>query len=447
MPLETTSKRSVYGIVFLTLFIDLIGFSIIFPIFAHLVDYYSQQQSGILHWCMQLLTEGFPQASSEQITALFGGVLFGIYALLQFVMAPVWGTLSDKIGRRPILLISVAGNTLAYVLWVFAGHFIILLLSRLMAGAMSGNISTASAAVADVSEEKDRAKAMGLVGAAIGLGFIMGPAIGGLLYSYGPTIESSLEPGLLSLNPFSFIAGCAALLSVINAVLLWKKFPETLSVEMRQSAAKTTRSINIFGFFKGDFAPGVGRCNAIYLCYMILFAGMESTLVFLAKDFVSYEPGHIAALFVMIGMIGVIIQGGLIRRLVPRFGEKRLLIAGIIVQIPGYVCLSLVETTMSQTYLIIGAASMAIGSACLMPSLSSLVSRASSAQTQGRVMGVFRSVGSLGRALGPFFGAVCYFTFSPSAPYLIAAVLVLIPLCIAFLLPVPVSLEVSASED
>ena len=419
------NKRSTYGVIFLTLFLDLIGFSIIFPVFAHIVSFYQAQGSGVLTYCFELIHTWFPQASDDQAAALFGGVLFGAYALLQFIMAPVWGSLSDRYGRRPILLISIAGNALSYVLWIFAGHFVVLIVARLMAGAMSGNISTASAAIADVSSEENRAKGMGMLGAAIGLGFIMGPAVGGLVYSYLPQFGSEGVLPVFALNPFSMLALIAAILSSLNLLWVWRKFDETLTPDKRQAQSKKSRRL-----FDPELGRDIVRCNVIYLFYMILFAAMESTLVFLAKEKLDYTPGLIASLFVMIGFVSALIQGGMIRRLVPRLGEKKVLGLGLALQLPGYVAVACIAWEAPSICLWLGAALLAAGSACVMPSVSSLVSRNASDEIQGKALGILRASGSLGRVLGPFLGAVCYFFISPAAPYVCGALLIVIPLLI-----------------
>ncbi len=424
-----TGNRKIYGIIFLTLFLDLIGFSIIFPVFAHIVDFYQQQDSGLLAYALASLQELFPRASDDQIAALFGGVLFGAYALLQFIMSPIWGSLSDRYGRRPILLSSVGGNLLSYVLWIWAGDFALLLVARLLAGAMSGNISTASAAIADMSTEENRAKGMGMLGAAIGLGFIMGPACGGLIYSFLPQLgEQNTDLSFFALNPFSFLALFAAILSAINLLLLWRSFPETLQKDQR--SVERVR-FSVAGLFNKELGRDVIRCNLLYLCYMILFAAMESTLVFLAKEQLAFTPGHIASLFVMIGFIGVFIQGGMIRRLVPRLGEKKLLVCGLSIQVPGYALLAMLGYGASEAFIWLGTGLLAAGSACIMPTVSSLVSRNAAAHVQGRAMGLFRGTGALGRAVGPFLGASCYFFISPAAPYVCGACAMIIPLLLA----------------
>ena len=168
------SGRSAIGVVLLTVFLDMVGFSILFPIFPRMLDHYLALEgadSAIGHLTRSL--SGLAGGDANAVQTLFGGLLGSVYSVLQFLFAPVWGGLSDRIGRRPTLLLTLTGTCLGYVLWIFSGSFWLLVLSRLFSGLCSGNISTASAVVADVTEGKNRARGMGLLGMMIGLGFIL----------------------------------------------------------------------------------------------------------------------------------------------------------------------------------------------------------------------------------------------------------------------------------
>ncbi len=174
-------KKTGLGSIFLVLFVDLIGFSIVFPLFPEMMRWYGDQSGSLLALLMQPVDALFPGVDPLQRAALFGGLLGALYAGLQFIAAPFWGRMSDRYGRRPILLVSLVGSLVANLLWVFSGSFSVLLLSRLLAGAMTGNIAVANAAVADVTTSANRSKGMAAVGMAFGLGFILGPAMGGWL--------------------------------------------------------------------------------------------------------------------------------------------------------------------------------------------------------------------------------------------------------------------------
>ncbi|HVS20136.1 MAG TPA: MFS transporter, partial [Planctomycetota bacterium] len=181
---ERPRTRSVLGLVFLTAFLDLAGFSILFPLFPELLSHYlalEGEDSLLGRGVAQLAAwAGDGEDADFLVVALFGGLLGALYSTLQFLFAPLWGSVSDRIGRRPTLVFTLAGTCMAYLVWFFAGSFALLVASRLFAGVMAGNIATASAVVADVTSARDRSKGMGLLGAGIGLGFIFGPAIGGL---------------------------------------------------------------------------------------------------------------------------------------------------------------------------------------------------------------------------------------------------------------------------
>ncbi|MFW5830080.1 MAG: MFS transporter, partial [Planctomycetota bacterium] len=194
MPQKQASNA---GVVFLTLFLDLVGFSIVFPLFADIVAWYDGHADGMLAVVNSGLTGLVPWADDAQRQALLGGVIFGLFALLQFLCSPLWVALSDRIGRRKVLILTVLGNLLAYVLWALSGSFTLFVLSRILAGSMSGNIAVASAAMADISDDQNRIKRMALIGIAFALGFICGPALGAFAMAALPALpEWQLAGGL-----------------------------------------------------------------------------------------------------------------------------------------------------------------------------------------------------------------------------------------------------------
>ncbi len=248
MDKASSSKRAI-GIVWLTVFIDLIGFSIIFPIFPAMLDWYLPRlESGtLLHDAVHGLLN--MTAGSNQgflVSVLFGGFLGSLYSFLQFFASPIWGRLSDRHGRRPILLITTVGTALSYFVWIFAGGFWLLILSRMVAGIMSGNIAVATASIADLTDTKKRSKGMALIGVAFGLGFILGPAIGGLgsLIDFGVNFENT---GTIGLTPFSFPALLAFILALGNFLWVWRAFPETNPVDLESKPAKEKRVLLQFG--------------------------------------------------------------------------------------------------------------------------------------------------------------------------------------------------------
>jgi len=436
---KNNKQGSHLGQVFLIVFIDLIGFSVIFPLVPHMLDHYLALEgpeslvgrlTGLLH---RIAGEG--AGSTIAVHALFGGFLGSLYSGLQFLFAPVWGAHSDRHGRRPTLLITLAGTAVSYLIWFVSGSFLLLVISRLLGGTMSGNISTASAVIGDTTSGRDRAKGMGIIGMAVGLGFILGPALGGL----GALLDLTAgRPGLerIGMNPFSVPAGIAFLLATINLVWVALRFRETLPPEKRGLSADGRKpSLHPFRIAKQLHAPGIRRTNLTYFFYLASFSAVEFTLTFLTFERLAYSPLKNAWIFVYVGLLIAIIQGGLIRRLVPRFGEKRLALMGLLLPLPGFV---LIGTSYSTAQLYLGLTLMAVGSAFTMPTLSALASRYAPADRQGLAMGSFRSAGALARAVGPILGGLLFWRLGSSSPYLIAAAFLALPLFLAFGLP-PVS--------
>lgn len=434
----SNSSRSVLGIVFLTVFLDIVGFSIIFPLFPEMLDhYFTLEGSDSALGRLVAWLGNFTGGDDNAVETLFGGLLGSLYGLLQFFFAPIWGGLSDRIGRRPTLLFTLAGTVLSYLLWGLAGSFWVLIAARLLGGAMAGNISTASAAVADTTAAKDRAKGMGMVGMAIGLGFILGPALGAMFVN----IELPTGEGVFSINPFSGAAMASMALAIINLLLVVKRFPETLPPEKRGDPKK--RSRNPFAGLRELDIEGLPRTNLLYFLYLTAFGAIEFTLTFLAAERLDYGHGDLAWMFVFVGLIIAFVQGGLVRRMAPKHGERKLARMGLILTMPGF---AIIGAAQSGVVLYTGLAFMAVGSAFVMPCLSALVSRYAPAERQGLALGTFRSMGSLSRAVGPVIGALIYWRFGSSSPYWIGAAFLLIPIGMAMTLPAPPEIETSQKE-
>lgn len=420
----------------LTAFIDLVGFSIIFPLFPQMLDHYLAAEgagsllAGIVETLQSLAGDG--NNATFLVTVLFGGLLGSLYSVLQFIAAPFWGALSDRIGRRPTILITLAGTALSYVGWFFAGSFGLLVAARLLGGAMAGNLSTVTAVVADVTDEKNRSKGMGMVGAAIGIGFIIGPAIGGAssFVDLTQTLPSLVPYGV---NPFSMAAALAFCLSLTNLLLAVSRFPETLSEQTRGKSV-SKRTANPFRLLRGVDVPGVQRTNLVSFLFLTAFSAMEFTLVFLTVERLSYTPRNNAMMFVFVGLTIAAVQGGVLRRLAPKHGERKLVFAGLASVAPGFACVAFAH---GAGLLYLGLFLMAFGSALVIPCTSALVSRYAPEEQQGLALGIFRSVGALSRALGPIVGGALYWRFGAMVPYIAAASFLMLPLIVASRLPDP----------
>jgi MFS family permease len=417
------------GVVFLVLFVDLVGFSIVFPLFGHMLDYYTTHDRGLLAWAMGVVDAWFPGAQPWQRAALFGGLIGAGYSAVQFLAAPFWGRLSDHIGRRPVLIVSCAGNTLAYLIWIVADDFAILLLSRLLAGVMTGNVAAANAAVADISTPATRAKGMGILGMAFGLGFILGPVIGGISYELLPRIDQIPWLAALGANEFSTPALVAFLLSAWNLLWIVTRFRETLPPE-RRSTVSEGRSINPVALLVPRFGTRVALLNLAFLVHTVLFAGMEATLVFLTAQRCGFTPLDNAWLFAWMALVSALVQGGVYRRLAGRVDQRTLALAGFFALIPGFLLTAMVDWLPHTWLLVLGISVLGVGTGLVFPALNTMVSLAVDERTQGAVLGSFRSAGALGRAIGPLLGAVVYFAWTPAAPYVLGACGVLIPLIV-----------------
>ena len=366
-----TRRLSPLAVVFLTVFIDLVGFGIVIP----LVPLY---------------------AEAYHPSPLAFGVLMASFSAMQFVFAPLLGRLSDRVGRRPVLLFSLFGSFLSYLLFAFAGSFAGLLASRVLAGIMGANIGTAQAVIADVTPQGDRARGMGLVGMAFGLGFVFGPAIGG----FSVKVSHAL-PGLV-----------AAGLSLVAWLWAFFGLPETRPAS---AAARPPRHwFPLRAVVHAFSRPVVGPLLLVTLLNTTAFSNFEATFAQFARSRFGHDPSTVSWLFVLIGVTAAVVQGGLIRRLVPILGEARL--AGIgtsllalsfagLVLVPGHAGLiALVVTT-------------AAGSGLTNPALAGLISRSADAAEQGEILGAAQSLSSLGRILGPFWGEHAWFAWGAAGPY------------------------------
>jgi MFS family permease len=435
--------RSPVPVVLLTVFLDMVGFSILFPVFPELLEHYLAREGpdSAIGGLARVL-EGIAGADSNAVPALFGGVLGSLYSLLQFAFAPVWGGLSDRIGRRPTLLVTLGGTLAGYLLWIFAGSFALLVASRLLCGVAAGNLSTASAVVADVTAGKDRARGMGLVGMSIGLGFILGPVVCLVALRALPDLGGAGEStAAFALNPFSAAALASALLAAVNLAWIALRFRETLPPERRGTSVRARVWNPLAQARRLDF-PGLARVNSITFLFYAAFSGMEFTLTFLAAERLGFKVRENTWLFVFAGLVIALVQGGVVRRLVPRIGERKVTTLGLALLVPGFGAIGLARTAF---VLYVGVFLMAVGSALAMPAISSLASRYAPDDRQGLALGTNRSMGSLARAFGPLASSLLYWKVGSASSYWIGAALLLWPILLCFGLP-PVPAHASLQE-
>jgi len=360
-PTTEEKPRSPIGIIFLTIFITMIGFGIVIPV----LPIYAK-------------SEPFKLSPSQL------GWLVGVFSLVQLVASPVFGKISDRIGRKPVLIISIIGTAVGFFILGAANSAWMLFLGRIIDGLSGGNIATAQACVADVTSPEHRSRAMGMIGAAFGLGFIMGPAIGGILAHWSHTL------------PFYFAAG----LSVLNAVLVIVKLPETLSPEHRAHPTEPAPIGEVFGGGRGSF---ITLLLASSLISTTGFAFIHVLFALFCTDHFGWTLRSTSYAFAYVGFIAVLVQGGLLRRLLKRNIEKELAITGAVLLA---VSLYLLPRSGSVGAFLAVAALMALGNGLLVPTLSGMSSRHVHGRAQGRVLGLMAAAGSLGRFLGPALAVV-----------------------------------------
>ncbi len=387
-----------------TVFIDLLGFGIILP---NLPQYIEQ-------------TVGPNHAQA----ALIGSLLAASYSFTQFLCAPLWGRYSDRVGRRPVILISLLGVAMAYFLFGIAGtHLWLLFAGRLLAGILSSaSIGVAFAYVADVTRPEKRAQGLGLLGACFGLGFMTGPAVGGIL-------------GHFSLALPAFVA---AVMALVNAAFTFRFLPESLTPEKRQAihdetvASGNPSTVSLLwrvvqgpaGFLFGltfFVTLGFAAMEQIFSFYLLAHFPNEVT-----KQNQPLMTGYILG---GAGIVSIIIQGGLIGRLVPRYGEGALARVGIACLGLGFLFFPFASTVLKLAFgpLVL----LFIGRALVAPVLSSLISRKANLG-QGLTLSTSQSFDSLARTVGPLMAGTLFYRVSPGAPYTLSAALMGVALCIAF---------------
>lgn len=377
-PPRIPTKRA-YATIFLTILLDLIGFGMIVP----LLPFYAQEFSA---------------------TAFAIGLLFSSYSLAQLIFAPLLGRLSDRVGRRPVLLVSIAGSAVAYLLFWQAGSFLWLLAARTLSGIAASNYGIAQAYLADVTPRDQRSRAMGVVGAAFGMGFVLGPALGGILSRY---VSHGAVPAT------------AMGLSTLNLLLASVWLKESLPREVRERVA---------GAPWVDLAalPRLWRRiemrDLLSLSFLVTFcfSMMEATLALFGQRRFHYGTPQISGLFVFSGVLVVIIQGGLIGRLVKRYGEGNLVRSGIVAVVLGMLLLS---WSPGLAVLLLALTFLAVGQALYTPSSLGLLSRLTDEAEQGVTIGLQRSASALARTLGPTAGTFLFGAVDIRWPYWAAALL------------------------
>ena len=375
-------------VIFLTIFVNLVGFGIIVP----LLPFYAETFGA---------------------SPFVVGLLFAVFSLGQLIAAPILGDLSDRYGRRPVLILSLAGTVLSFVMMAMAESLTMLFVARIIDGLSGGNISTARAYVADITAPEDRARAYGVLGAAFGLGFILGPAISAVL------------------SPISYTAPIwmAAGVTAVAMAMAWAWLPETVH---RTPMAQSRPFANVASMLA---RPGLRRVLVIDFVYWFAFAVFQTTFgLFVARRF-GFDAPQTGYFFAAFGLLGAIVQTTLIRPTVGWLGDTRTFRLGIVCTAIGLVAATLAESVPLFTLALVP---LALGIGFGHPTMSSMVSRAAEGTEQGRVQGAASALESLGRTIGPVWGSVSLQRFGEGVPYITAACFLLMTLVL--------SLKITTSE-
>ncbi|HSW88325.1 MAG TPA: MFS transporter [Candidatus Saccharimonadales bacterium] len=382
------NKKFIFIVI--TAFLSVMGIGIVIPVLPFIVQHY------------------MPGASNEDI-AFNVGLMLSLYSVCQFFAAPPLGALSDKYGRRPILLFCLLGSAIGYLLFGIGGSLTILFLGRIIDGLTGGDISTIFAYIADVTKPQDRGKMFGIIGATVGVGFMLGPTIGGFV-------------SLINLSaPFYLAAG----ITILNMLFGYFVLPESLKKEDRMTDFSlhhlnpfatlvsvlsniTVRTILLIGFF-----------------YFLPFSQLQGISSVYSKDVLHWSAANIGIYFLVVGTIDIITQGFLSGKLINKFGELPLVLAGLSVTGFAYLCNAFLVVFPSTVFAYIAVIIYAFGSGLIEPSLGGLISRAASPQEQGRVQGANQSLQSITRIVGPLLAAYLY-GFMPNLPYITCVLLSLI---------------------
>ncbi len=378
------AKRSPLLLMALTVLIDFTGFGLVLP--------------WLPFWAERL-----------GANATMVGLLVTIYALAQFIFTPILGSLSDRYGRKPVILTSLIIEAISLALSGLAWTLPILALARFIGGLGASNIGSAQAVVSDITPPHERARGMGMIGASIGLGFVIGPALGGVLAPFGPR--------------FIFLA--AAVIAAINALLVLFFLPET---HTQQQTSGNRGRIAFIAWSNAWHFPIIGRLVGINLLFTIAFTGMEAMFPVFSQHNFGWGAMQTGYIFTYVGVIVVLMQGGLVRQLVKLWHEQRLLMIGLAMLSLG---LFLLAFSTNVALLLVALGILSIGDGAVTPIISTLLSFASPEDRQGEIQGLAQGIGGLGRILGPVLASSLYTFSGPSSPFITGGILGVVALLVA----------------
>jgi MFS family permease len=380
-------QRASLGTIFLTVFLDLLGFGLVVPYLP-----------GVAR----------DLGASDLVATLLGTA----FSLMQLVFVPFWGQLSDRVGRRPVLLGSITASIAGFLLLAHADTLWMIFAARIWTGISTANLAVAQAYIADVTGPRDRAKGMGIIGTGIGIGFALGPVLGGVLEAHSPLAR----PGALP-------AYAGAVIALVNAILAVVFLPESLPPDRRVAPRSPSRLGSPFDAARYRAAlrfAGVDAAIALNLVLVLAFVAMEITFRLFTKDEFRMNTDGTSFVLGFVGVVLIAVQGLLMRPLSRRFGERALVRAGVAIELAGFLALAL-SPRLGVVVLYAAMGTLALGSGLANPSLAALVSKYADAESQGVALGVLQSSGAFARVIGPAIAGLLYGSVAHVAPYLAAA--------------------------
>lgn len=436
---NTSQNTKTIALVFVSLLLDLLAFTMILPLLPSLLDYYNREEGkgNSLYASLLRAVQGFQKftgAPDQFASVLFGGALGSMYSFLQFLTSPIVGSLSDAYGRKPLLITCLVGITLSHALWSCASTFSVFVVARFIGGLSKANVSLSMAIVTDASNEKTRARGMALVGLAFSVGFIVGPLAGAYF-----AINHDLSSGAWGEKP-AFYALC---LSLANIILVLFCIPETLSKDKRAplsfSLSKSVDFVSPWHLLKFTAVKNLSqhqslvlsKLGMIYFLYLFIYSGLEFTLTFLTHHTFHYTAMQQGKMFLVMGLIMAVLQGGAARRLSARSAE--IAASGALALTPAsFLSVALAALPRPPLFtpiqwLWIGLVLFALSTAFAVSCMTSMAAGKAPTEARGAVLGTLRSLGALARAAGPLLASTVYWCSGAAITYTAGSLILIIP--------------------
>lgn len=427
---EITRTHPTAYLIFGSLLLDLLAFTMILPLLPSMLEYYKQNDVGGLYGYLSSSISSFQEwvgAPQRFNSVLFGGALGSMFSLLQFIVSPIAGGLSDFYGRKPVLIVCALGIAASYGLWAYSHSFMLFVLARFLGGFSKGNISICMAVITDVSNQQNRGKAMALVGIAFSLGFIVGPMIGAIFSRYADKTDAQW---------FWLPAMFAMGLGSLNVVFIACYLKESLAKEKRSkkiinSLSHALDHISIPALFKFSAVKNLSKrdikslqsLGLVYFIYLFIYSGLEFTVTFLMYHKFNFTSIDQAKMFLTTGVIMALLQGSVVRRLPQRLTQISA-VGGLYLIIPAFIVVGIAEST-QMVY--IGMILFAISTAFVVTCMTTLTSKYGDFHQKGTVLGVFRSLGALARALGPIVASIAFWSIGSKITYVVGGFLLVCP--------------------